>query len=411
MSYISLTERFSKQIWKKDWFSSFDVETHFNRGNTPSASIFPEDLKNSYLQMIKVVSAIADYDSDEPKNVQVSQLEVNQYLDLLEDWSSNSIVQQYLTWKPTALGQAKALYASAQDEKLQESAMSVFIAYPHYWSQIFKIAMREDPNFSKSHSTLENLFLVEQAPVVKLAEEKPSLIVKKDVFPAKSNEKTDDNSVPVPDVSEPITKEDEVAQELIKTLSSLKSSPDSFVSSYRLAAKTTNLSDWEFFENHFLKALVSSSLPVVTDVTKNWPPLFKMSPENPVDWVDKAKLWVTLRDGNYANGTYLLKEGFSKIINTQIWGNDIKLKMLSKILPFTAKSKAAFNNRLSFWISLGGDLDASCERSLNDSSLLGASNAREWILNSNNDLWNKELSSNHPLKREVHKKFIRTGAP
>lgn len=416
MSHLSLTERFSKRQWSKDWISTFETAPYFGAGHSLLPSRFPEELRGRYKSICQVVEAIADHELDSPKGgTTVSQLEVHELLDSLEQWSAHPIVQSQLTWCPSFVGQANALLASAQDINTQELAMTVVLAFPEYCQNVFRMAIRNDPEFAKTCNGIDDIFkaktpvenLVPQAPV--LVEKQPveEPVVEPDVPTKAPTPEPVLNSSPKPDVSP----EDEAAKELIKTLLTLKSSSpnfqDSFVSGFRFAAKTAKMSEWDYFENHFLKALAQSKVQDCIQLTKVWPPLFKLQSRDPVEWVDRAKLWVNLRDGDPTSSTFLLKDGLKNMVDSNVWNNNIKLKMLSKMLPFTARNKTAFTNRLSFWKSLGGDLDAHCINDVNDSSLLGAKSAREWILNSNNNLWKAELEAHFPIVRVTHDRFVK----
>lgn len=398
MTYQSLSSRLKDAPWLHDWpRNGLDIE--MGQGYAPLPSRFPETLQGDFRENQKIMLAFSKEDA-EP----VSLNAFHDFLDKLERFSALPEVQKEMTWPPTEEGFAKAITQAALNPENGSVCIAVMQAYPAYFSMVFSRARKKDKSIDFDFPIIAQTELKEPEAVVNA----PPPPYSPSAEPA-SPRKEEGVQKGKPEVERPLFSAAEVksAHDLVeKLLEILPLNAPIPAHVFDMAVTAAGTDKWSFASGPLLGEISKRSPEEFKLLIENWPETARIPVQNPVEWMDRALFWKIIKETPSENREMLMKEGVSKIIEGDHVAPTVRLQMLSKMLPFTAKREDLFKERVHLWMSLGGSLDQPCAVNENDSSLLQATTAREWISNNNNSLWEKAMPS-FEKKREVNARFIR----
>ena len=408
MTYISLKHRLIESVWSQDWPTQGDEDSSayaplLGAGYPPLPSRFPPEYRAEQELNHKIVMALAGAGSES-----ISLQESHAFLDRLESFMEIPEVQQSMTYPPSAEGFAKALTQIAQHPEHGLLCMTLLQAFPEYVFKVFAEARKKDKQWTIDFPFAEPL----TSPAVVMA---PSAPAEQEVLPSAqptvAAEKEKPARVQTPEkkvvFSEKQTKEaHRLVEKLIEILPINVGIPQNLIS---MAATAANMDLWSFFSGPLLSEITQRPHEEFKVLVENWPSAQRIEVQDPVEWMTRNQFWLIVKNTSDENRELFMKEGLGKMVDMDLIYPNIRLQMLSKMLPYASRNETLFKERINLWLSLGGNLDETCTVNENDSSLLRANSAREWIENSNNALWN-EVMPTFEVKREISAKFKRSPA-
>lgn len=310
---------------------------------------------------------------EDPTPVSLDQ--AHRLLDSLEEWTQRH--RAFLTWPPTTEAFCQALLRSLREH--DGRAFAVVAAYPAFCQFQFRKMHASNPEFP----------LLEEA----LGRARPSRA-------PVSIEKVEKAGPPAS-----AAEQEGPPDFLLEWVRVVEAAREPALARQALDQKIKELSGqagvqgWSLFEKVLLPGLAKLEPAGLSALCDAWPSAQRFVPTDPVAWVDQARFWAMMRDAGDDRRRLLLSRGLSRLVDVEDLSDATRLQMLVKMLPFTAKKPVLFAQRLEFWKSLGGSLDAQADSAAllpDDPEIRGAQTAREWISLHENPDWNAELLKSSP---------------
>lgn len=159
-------------------------------------------------------------------------------------------------------------------------------------------------------------------------------------------------------------------------------------------------------ERVLLPALMTLNESDLGHVMRHWPSDLRFAVDDPVDMVKQGRFWALLRDAEPAAQARLVNDALPRVLVTDEWSAEDRLRMLRHMLGFAKNNRAAFEQRLALWQNWGGDLDErgvlSKDRAADPGNEFEVSSATksglDWIREQDVPIWNQWLADRFPTE-------------
>ena len=153
-----------------------------------------------------------------------------------------------------------------------------------------------------------------------------------------------------------------------------------------------------WFEDTAIPGLCQLDATELQRVLEVWPPHSKMGWNTPQTAVQS--LWRHVRNMDKLSRPVFLQQVLPALLDTDVWTFEDRRAMLAPMLEKTKGLGFLFEERLSLWIALGGDLDLPGPMpGVSDNAWQNPmQSAREWILAQDNPIWKDELDKSFPAR-------------